>query len=97
MAKVEIKLNPKGIMSLFKSPPVVSWLQDVGDSVAGTASGMAQEDRAEYSARAHVADRTAIVNIYPDSEEAAHDNYENNTLLKALSQSGLPRTKPHLR
>lgn len=93
--KVKVVLNNQGIIELFKSPEVVSWLQDVGDSVADTATGMSQYG-GEYGARAHLAARTAIVNVYPDSKEAAHDNYENNTLLKALGASGLPSSKPRL-
>ena len=91
--KVTVKLNDKGIIELFKSPGVVSWLQDVGDYVASIATGMA-EDGAEYAARSHQADRTAIVNVYPNNAKAASDNYENNTLEKALGASGLPRSKP---
>lgn len=88
--RVEFKLNPGGIMELFKSPEVNSWLQEVGDNVAGIASDMSGE---EYEARAHNADRTAVVNIFPASREAALDNYRNNTLEKALGTTGLPRKK----
>ena len=91
--KVRFELNPKGITELFKSPEVNAWLQEVGESVAGTAESMS-EYGGEYGARAHNAKYTAIVNVYPDSKEAARDNYENNTLMKALGSSGLPNTKP---
>ena len=89
----KFELNNKGVIELFKSPAVQSWLQDCGDYVADLAEGMAQEEGAEYSARAHLADRTAIANVYPDSKEAAHDNYEHNTLLKAKGASGLKQAK----
>ena len=93
--KVKFVLNKQGVIQLFTSPEVVSWLQDVGDSVADMATGMLHNG-GEYGARSHLADRTAIVNVYPASEEAAQDNYENNTLLKALGSSGLPSSKPKL-
>ncbi len=88
--KVKFKLNRKGVIELFKSPEVNAWLQEVGDEVANIAGSMYGE---EYAARAHNASRTAIVNIYPNSKGAAHDNYEHNTLEKALGVTGLPRTK----
>ena len=96
MAKIRFKINRAGIRELFTSPEVNNWLQDVGDSVAEIATGMAHIDGAEYAARAHNANRTAIVNVYPENKEAGLDNYRNNTLEKALGSSGLPRTKPKL-
>ena len=89
----KFELNNKGVIELFKSPAVQAWLQDCGDYVADLAEGMAQVEGSEYSARAHLADRTAIVNVYPDSKEAAHDNYEHNTLMKAKGASGFKQTK----
>lgn len=91
--KVEFELSDKGVIALFKSPEVNAWLQDVGEYVADIAANMYGGDNVEYAARAHNADRTATVNVYPNSKEAAHDNFEHNTLLKALDASGLPRTK----
>ena len=38
----------------------------------------------DYAHRTHVASFVAISNVYPDSKEAAKDNYKNNTLLKAM-------------
>ena len=92
--KIKFKLNKAGIIELFTSPQVNAWLQQVGDSVADRAESMASVPGAEYGARAHNAGRTAIVNIFPANKEAAHDNYENNTLLKAKSE--YPSTKPKL-
>lgn len=92
---VKFELDPKGLRELFTSPEVNAWLQEVGNEVAETASALS-ENGGEYGARAHNATHTAIVNVYPDSKEAAHDNYENNTLLKALGSSGLPKSKPKL-
>ena len=88
--KVDFKLNRKGVIELFKSPEVNAWLQEVGDEVANIAGSMYGE---EYAARAHNADRTAIVNVYPATKEATRDFYEHNTLEKALGAAGLPRIK----
>lgn len=90
--KVKFKLNKAGVVQLFTSPEVNAWLQQIGDGVAENASGMSGVAGAEYAARAHNADKTAIVNIFPANEEAAKDNYENNTLVKA--KSVYPSSKP---
>ena len=92
--KIKFKLNKAGIIELFTSPQVNAWLQQVGDHVADRAESMASVPGAEYGARAHNANRTAIVNIFPANEAAAQDNYEHNTLLKAVSV--YPSEKPKL-
>lgn len=87
MAKsVEFKLNLKGLNELMKSQEMVNCLNEVGASVSKNAGE-------EYGARTHEASFVAICNVYPDSEEAASENYEHNTLLKALGASGLPTKK----
>ena len=93
MGKVKIELNPAGIAELFKSPEMREELQQVGDSVAAKAMGLSGK---AYAASTHNAGFTAISNVYPDSRGAAHDNFQNNTLLKAAGELGLPQTKPHL-
>ena len=90
--KVKFKLNKAGVVQLFTSPEVNAWLQQIGDGVADRASSMASEPGAEYGARVHNANRTAIVNVFPANEEAAKDNFENNTLVKA--KSVYPSSKP---
>ena len=92
MAKeVEVELNLKGLRELFRSEGMQSFVDRAGSDIARKASGMSGED---YTHRTHLADNTAICNVYPNSKEAAKDNYENNTLLKA--KAGYPSTKPHL-
>ena len=93
MPKVKIELIPSGIIELFKSSEVQGALQEAGNAVANRATGMSGE---EYEARVHNAGFTAIANVYPASAKAAHDNFSNNTLLKAACSAGLPQTKPHL-
>lgn len=87
MAKnVEFELDIKGLRELMKGPEMQAALQEAGDAVASSAGG-------DYGVRVHVADYVAIANVYPDSKEAAKDNYENNTLLKALGSAGLKMGK----
>ena len=77
MAKVKFKLNLKGLNELMKSEEMQSILEEKGKRVANNAGK-------EYASRVHLASFVAIANVYPDSKDAAKDNYKNNTLLKAL-------------
>lgn len=77
MAKVKFKLDINGLRQLMKSGEMQSYLDSMGAKVASQAGD-------GYGYRTHVADYVAITNVFPDSEEAAKENYENNTLLKAL-------------
>lgn len=87
MAKnVEFELDIKGLRELMKGPEMQAALQEAGDAVASSAGG-------DYGVRVHVADYVAIANVFPESKEAAKDNYENNTLLKALGSAGLKMGK----
>lgn len=85
-AKVKVELNLRGINELMKSTEIQSALQEAGEAVAKSAGK-------DYEARTHLADWIAITNVYPNSKEAAKDNYENNTLLKAVSSAGLQMNK----
>ena len=84
--KVEFELNIAGLRELMKGPEMQAVLQEAGDAVASGAGG-------DYGVRVHVADYVAIANVFPESKEAAKDNYENNTLLKALGSAGLSMRK----
>ena len=86
---VEIELNNQGIIELFKSAEIASAIKTAGDAVA-SASG------SEYEASVHNASFTAICNVYPTTKSAGHDNFQNNTLVKAIGVVGLPTKKPHL-
>ncbi len=91
--KVKVVLDKRAVVELFKSPEVHSWLQSVGNEVAGAATGMS---KGQFAASTHDASFTAIANVYPEDVLAARDNMKNNTLLKALGASGLPKEKPRL-
>lgn len=85
--KVKIKLNMPGINAVMKSDGVKSLLKAAGDQVATIAGdGYTTEEARDLN-------WISIVNVYPETKEAGHDNFKNNTLLKALSASGLKMTK----
>lgn len=86
MSKTKFELNLPGLNELMKSDEMVSILEEAGAAVAEAAG-------ADYGHRVHQASFVAICNVYPDSQEAAHENYEENTLLKALGAVGLPMSK----
>lgn len=90
MSRVDFELDINGLRELMKSAEMKAVLEEAGSAVEAGAESMSG---AEYGHRVHDASYVSIVNIYPDSKEAAKDNYENNTALKALSSSGYPRNK----
>lgn len=89
MSKVKIELKPQGVIELFKSPEVQGWLDGLGAEVA-------QKAGKDYGHDSHTAGRTAICTVFPDSAEAAHENYKNNTILKAAGTVASVGRKPHL-
>ena len=93
MGKVKVELNPQGVVELFKSAEVQGWLEECGRHTADLANGMSGLD---YKSEVHNATFTAIANVYADTPETARDNIKNNTLTKALGDSGYFQTKPTL-
>lgn len=93
MAKIRVELNNAAVRELFKSNEVSGWLKEVGEVVADNAHGMSGE---EYEVGIYKSATTAIANVRVASGEAAGDNLKNNTLAKALGNSGLFNKKPHL-
>ena len=81
MSKVRIELNLPGINEVMKSEAIQEVLQQCGNQVAAKAAAM---DGTDYAASTHTINWIAVTNVYPNSEDAAHKNYRNNTLLKAL-------------
>lgn len=84
--KVKVELNLPGLNELMKGPEIQSALSAAGNAVIQSAGG-------DYACDVDVINWIAIANVYPDSKEAAHDNYKNNTLLKALGSTGLKMSK----
>ena len=89
MSRVKVELNNAGVIQLFKSSEVQGWLGDLGAQVARTAG-------TDYDYDVHTVGGTALVTVFPASKEAAHDNFENNSLLKAAGMVGQIGAKPHL-
>lgn len=72
MAKVRIELNHDGIEELLKSDEMKSVLMDYAQNVANRAGS-------GYEAKGMSSRVIVLVR-----EEAEQDNYDNNTLLKAV-------------
>lgn len=89
MSKVKVELNNSGVIALFRSSEVQGWLGDLGQQVANRAGS-------DYASEVHVLGGTAVVTVFPNSERAAHDNFKNNTLLKAAGTVGVIGKKPKL-
>lgn len=86
MSKVKVELNLQGLNEVMKSSAMQSALNAAGNAVIAAAGG-------DYAMRTDELNWVAITNVYPNSEDAAHDNFKNNTLLKAVGSVGLPMHK----
>lgn len=84
MGKVKFELYLPGLNELMKSAEMQSALMEAGKAVASQANA----NTAGYTLR-----WIGTCNVYPDSAESAHDNFKNNTLLKAVGSVGLKQTK----
>ena len=77
--KTKVVLNRAGVGALLNS-------DEVAACVTESARGVQQKAGPDYEVAApHKTGQRVAVNVYPGSEEAARDNYENNTLLRAIS------------
>ena len=61
-------------------------LSDAGNAVARAAGN-------DYACDVDVINWIAIANVFPNSKDAAHENFKDNTLLKAVGAVGLPMSK----
>lgn len=74
----KLKLVRSGVRKLLNS-------QEVSAAVEEIAAQTAQKAGDGYAAAApHKTGQRVAVNVYPATKEAARDNYENDTLLKAV-------------
>ncbi len=78
MSDVRIELDDEGVQELLKRAEMQSILKEYGSQKAAQAGE-------GYSYAVHVHQKRAVANVFPDSEEAAQDNYNNNTLLKVVT------------
>lgn len=86
MGDVRFELNLKGLNELMKSSEIQAVLDKAGEQVANAAGS-------DYASSGKTGQYIGFSNIYPDSKRAAHENYTQNTLLKALQSSGLRMSK----
>lgn len=86
MSNVKVELNLKGLNELMKSPEMQNCLREAGEAVAQRAGEGFEVD-------VHNVDYTAVCFVDAKSEEAVKASFKDNTLLKALSSSGLSMTK----
>ena len=86
MSKVEVKLNLKGINEVMKSGEILGACEEAARTV-GNMSGI------DADVSSGTINYIAYANVYPASKEAAKENFEDNTLLKAVSAAGLKLTK----
>lgn len=77
MAKKLFELNKAGVMALLKGPEMQGILKSYADQKAAQAGP-------GYIATPHMGQRRAYVNIHPGTKEAAHDNWDHNTLVKVI-------------
>lgn len=86
MRSVDFELDMGGLRELMNSSEMQSKLRAAGDAVASVAGP-------GYEASVFTPGVVPIASVHPESDEAKQDNYENNTLLKALGASGLSTKK----
>ena len=86
MADVKFELNLQGLNELMKSPEMQAALDEAGARVASIAGS-------DYATSAKTGRWIGFCNVFPNSRRAAHENFQDNTLIKALSASGLSMEK----
>ena len=84
MNKVKFKLNLPGLNQLMKGPEMQAELSRYGSTVLGNAQSMAQDSKAEYGMDTKPLNWIAVTTVRAENGAAIHENYERNTLLKAL-------------
>lgn len=80
--KTKIELNLPGLNEVMKGAEMQTALLSAASAVASSAGD-------GYGFGVHTANFVAIANVFPDSAEAAKDNYENNSIVKAAGAVGL--------
>lgn len=72
-----IKLNSKGVRALLKSEEMQNGLKEI-------AAGAAERCGSGYGSDMKMMGTRVIASVYTETEEAAEDNYEHNTILTRL-------------
>lgn len=74
----KFKLNRKGVGEILKSPEAL-------ELVTGYANAIQQRCGEGYIVTQYPSGKTRVnASVYTDTSEAMQDNFENNTLLKAV-------------
>ena len=81
MSKVKIKLNDAGFIELLKSQEITDAVKEVAEQVAARAGD-------GYATDVYPAETRVIASVYTETKKAMKDNQENNTLLKAVGDTG---------
>lgn len=88
MSKVDFKLNLPGLNQLMRGAEMQGVLKEKGAEVMSRAYSMSQIPGSEYNMDTKPIRWIAVTNVRAGNYEARKDNYENNTLLKALRGGG---------
>ena len=76
-SRFKFELNKAGVAELLKSPEMKGILESAASRKAGQAG-------AGYTSEVHTGKKRIYANVFPDTAEAAKDNYKNNTLEKVI-------------
>lgn len=77
MAKIRLELNSAGVRELLKSTEMELMLKEHADAIAGRCGEGYIADTAQMGTR-------VIASVYTGTPETMRDNFENNTILRAL-------------
>ena len=77
MSKVKFELDRAGVRELLRSPEAASVCRSYAENVKGRAGE-------GYEVTTYTGRNRANASVHAETYEARKDNYNNNTLLKAL-------------
>lgn len=77
LIKVRIELNRDGVRQLLQS-------EDLGEKLEGLAEAISDRCGEGYAHDRKLMPTRVIASVYTDTPEAAKDNLQNNTILRAL-------------
>ena len=77
MSKVKFRLDRAGVRELLRSPEAMSVCRDYANAVQSRVGE-------GYEVTTHVGRNRVNASVHAETYEARKDNYDNNTLLKAL-------------
>lgn len=78
MSKVKFELNKEGVKELLRSPEMANICREYAEAVQGRAGGDG------YEVTTHTGKNRVNASVHAVSDEALHDVYNENSLVKAL-------------